>query len=300
MNHTPSSVAATAILAGLAVLGFACGENIAPPPADLTPFLPQNLSAASLDVRTVGLAWNLPSNVNDTVLVGYVVEAAGQQTSIGKRESVFVASSLPPGVSQFRVSPLGAGGATAPGPTISWAPAERFDTAFVLYEYNVSALSRPVGLKMGSRLTDPEALPLALAAQNSMDLWVNGDAGLPLTLRSANLWLADWRVTQFSSVTTPAPSLDVAIPAYPAPSTFGQGIVQIQNNTIYYAICEGDNPNELNYVRIHVRVLPGSFPDRSIEIRLSLQRQPGVPFAEGSEGRSARVPAGSSASLDHT
>ena len=273
------------MLAGLALFGVACEENIAPPPVDLTPYLPQNLSAVSLDVRTVGLAWNLPSNVDDTLLVGYVVSAAGQQTAIGKRESLFAATSLPQGASQFTVSPLGAGGATAPGPAITWAPAERFDTAFVIYESNVSELSRPAGLDVGTRLTDPLAVPVAYAVQGTMDLWLNGDAGQPLRLMSANLWLAGWNVTRFSSVVTPAPSLDVAIPAFPAQSTFAQGIVQVQDNTIYYAICEGDLSSEVHYVRIHVHVLPGSFPDRSIEIRLSLQRQPGVPFADASLAR---------------
>lgn len=291
MDYTLTSAAKAAILAGIVVGGISCGENIAPPPVDLTPYLPQNLSAVSLDIRAVGLTWDLPANVADTALVGYVVDAGGQLTSIGKTESTFVASSLPPGVTQFTVSPIGAGGASVTGPSISWAPAERFDTAFVLYEYNVAALNRPSGLNVGTRLTDPEAVPVGLAVQNSMDFWVNGDAGQPLTLRSANLWLSDWKVTQFSSVSTPAPSLNVAIPAYPAPSTFTQGIVQIQDNTVYYAICEGDLPGERHYVRIHVHVLDGVFPDRSIEIRLSLQRQPGVPYAEG-QGVGV-IPAGS-------
>jgi len=291
MNHTLTSAAKAAIFAGIVVAGMSCGENIAPPPADLSAYLPQNLSAVSLDIRSVGLAWDLPANVADTALVGYLVDVGGQQTSIGKTESTFVARSLPPGVTRFTVSPIGAGGASVTGPSISWAPAERFDTAFVLYEYNVSALDRPAGLDIGTRLTDPQAVPVALAVQNSMDLWVNGDAGQPLTLRSASLWLADWKVTQFSSISTPAPSLDVAVPAYPAASTFTQGIVQIQDNTVYYAICEGDLPGERNYVRIHVHVLGGVFPDRSIEIRLSLQRQPGVPYAEGSGVRV--IPGGS-------
>jgi hypothetical protein len=283
MNQTLSWSARAAILSGMALLGFACGENIAPPPTDLTPYLPQNLSAVSLDVRTVGLAWELPANVDDTVLVGYVVDVGGQQSAIGKRETTFVASSLAQGVTLFSVSPLGAGGATAPGPSISWAPAERFDSSFVIYEYNVSELARSAGLDVGTRLTDPVVVPVAYAVQQSMDMWLNGDAGQPLRLMSANLWLSDWNVTLFSSLITPAPSLDVAIPAFPAPSTFTESLVQLQDNTIYYAICEGDLANERHYARIHVHILPGSFPNRSIQIQLSLQRQPGVPFAGGAD-----------------
>jgi len=285
MDHRSAWLFRAVMLAGMALLGIACGENVAPPPVDLSPYLPKNLSAVSLDIRTVGLAWNLPSGVNDTALVGFIVDVGGKQTSIGKRESTFVATLLPQGLSQFTVSPIGQGGATAAGPSISWAPAERFDTAFVIYEYNVADLSRGAGLDMGTRLTDPQVVPVALAVQTTMDVWLNGDAGQPLRLMSANLWLADWNVTRFSSVVTPAPSLDVAIPAFPATSTFTETQVPILDNTIYYAICEGDISGEQHYVRLHVHVLSGAFPDRSIEIWISLQRQPDVPFAEGDHRR---------------
>jgi hypothetical protein len=265
----------------LTVLGLVgCGENIEPSPIDLSPYYPQRLSALSVDSATVGLAWQQPEAVNDTILAAYIIEFAGRRDTVSKSTTDYTAAGLLPGLVNFVISPLAADGRRAQGATMLWAPAKRYDdSAYTMFEYNVSDLSRPSGLNVGTRLTNPESAPVVFAFQESMDLVLVGDAGTALRFQSAHLVTANWNVTLISTVTSPSTSLDYFLESYPADSTFTRTEALIQNNTIYYVLAEGDFPSERNHARIHVRVIPGSFPNRSIIVTISLQREPSVPFA---------------------
>ncbi|MGB6648395.1 MAG: hypothetical protein WBG01_07640 [Bacteroidota bacterium] len=257
-----------------------CGENVAPDPIDLTPYLPRHLSALSADRSTVGLQWEQPQAVSDTILAGYIIEFAGRRDTVTKTTTDYTASGLLPGLVNFVISPHASDGRRAQGVTMLWAPADRFDdSAYTMFEWNVSDLIRPSGLNVGTRLTDPGTTPVVVAFQESMDLVLVGDAGTALRFKSAHLVTAGWNVTLISTVTSSSTSLDYYLESYPADSTFTRTEALIENNTIYYVIAEGDFPNERNYARIHVRVIPGAFPDRSITVTISLQREPSVPFA---------------------
>jgi len=281
MKTTILAVVCVPVIAAL----VGCGENIAPPPVDLSPYYPRQLSALSVDASTVALRWVQPEAVNDAILAGYIIRYAGRRDTVTKTTTDYLASSLLPGIVSFVISPLATDGRTADGTSLLWAPADRFDApAYVLYEYNVADLSRNAGLNVGTRLTDPSTIPVAAAAQESMDLILNGDAGLPLRFQSAHLVTAGWNVTLLSTISHPSNSLERYLESYPPDSSFTQAEVVLQNNTVYYAIAEGDLAGERNYVRIHVRLLPGAFPNRSIEVTISLQREVSVPFASLLEG----------------
>ncbi|MCK5571143.1 MAG: hypothetical protein KAJ12_00210 [Bacteroidetes bacterium] len=257
-----------------------CGENVAPDPIDLSPYLPQHLSALSVDRSTVRLQWEQPQAVNDTILAGYIMEFAGRRDTVTKTTTDYTASGLLPGLVNFVISPLASDGRTAQGVTMLWAPADRFDdSAYTMFEYNVSDLNRPSGLNVGTRLTNPGTVPVVAAFQESMDLVLVGDAGTVLRFQSAHLVTASWNVTLISTVKSSSTSLDYLLESYPADSTFVLTETLIENNTIYYVIAEGDFPNERNYARIHVREIPGAFPNRSITVTISLQREPSVPFS---------------------
>jgi hypothetical protein len=278
LMKTVSERLAICVFLFVALLG--CGENVAPDPIDLSPYLPQHLSALSVDKSTVGLQWEQPQAVNDTILAGYIIEFAGRRDTVTKTTTDYTASGLLPGLVNFVLSPLASDGRTAQGVTMLWAPAERFeDSAYTMYEMNVSDLSRPSGLNVGTRLTNPSTVPVVAAFQESMDLVLVGDAGTVLRFQSANLVTASWNVTLISTVKSSSTSLDYFLESFPADSTFRLTETLIQNNTIYYVIAEGDFPNERNYARIHVRVIPGTFPNRSITVTISIQREPSVPFA---------------------
>ncbi len=262
----------------VALLG--CGENVAPDPIDLTPYLPQRLSALSVDGSTVGLQWEQPQAVNDTILAAYIIEFASRKDTVTKTTTDYTASGLLPGLVNFVISPLASDGRRAQGVTMLWAPAERFDdSSYTMFEMNVSDLSRPSGLNVGTRLTDPSSGPIVFAFQESMDLALVGDAGTVLRFQSAHQVTTGWNVTLISTVTSSSTSLDYFLESYPADSTFTRTEALIENNAIYYVIAEGDFPNERNYARIHVRVIPGAFPNRSITVTISIQREPSVPFA---------------------
>jgi hypothetical protein len=118
--------------------------------------------------------------------------------------------------------------------------------------------------------------------QQTMDFYVNGGTEQieeHLALWSAHLYFGNFNRTVFSTHTDASPSLDYALAAFPTDITFTKDSIAVVDNTIYYARVVGD-PQEQNYVRIHVHVRPGTaFPNRAVEIRLSLQRVPGLLYA---------------------
>jgi hypothetical protein len=267
---------------GLVVLG--CGDNLASPTQQSELGPPANLKAFSVDASTVRLQWGPAPGASDSLFAGYRVQWGGVVDSVGKAVLLFDADSLLPGEILFTVISRKVNGELSNGATIRWAPAARFDVPFALYEYRVQDPNRNSGIEIGTQSMDPSALPLPAGstAVPGMDIYLYGGQGQladPLELRSASLYTGDWNATAFSTVTDHAASLDFPLAAFPALSTFTEDHMAVSDSTIYYVRVQGDN-QEFNFARLHIRVRPGTaFPDRAVEIRVSLQKAPGVPYA---------------------
>ena len=78
-----------------------------------------------------------------------------------------------------------------------------------------------------------------------------------------------------------APSLDYYIDQFP--TTYTRSEVVLRDNSIYYARGTGA-PGEIHYVRIHVRFGPGTYPNRTVIISLSVQKVPSLQFASSGGG----------------
>ena len=62
-------------------------------------------------------------------------------------------------------------------------------------------------------------------------------------------------------------------------TSFALQSVTLTDNVIYYAKIQG-NTGEINYVRVHVHLIPGgAFGSRQVTIRFSLQKVPRLLFA---------------------
>jgi len=105
-----------------------------------------------------------------------------------------------------------------------------------------------------------------------------GSSGQQLALHSGSDFYTPWNITFFSTVTTTATSLDTALAAFPGDATFTELFIPVNDNVIYYARVS-TSTSEVHYMRIHVNVSGGAYPDRSAVIRLSIQRVAGVPSA---------------------
>jgi hypothetical protein len=89
-------------------------------------------------------------------------------------------------------------------------------------------------------------------------------------------------------VATAATSLDTALSVFPAATSYVLGTVPVMDNIIYYVLVTGA-ANERHYARVHVRRPAGVYPNRSVEIRVSLQRVPWTPFAAGADSAARTV-----------
>ena len=265
---------------GMCLFALACGtKNSATGPGEqVSP--PQDLKALSINRSTVGLEWSPPSGGLDSTYAGYLVQWNGGRDSLGNAVLADIIDSLGSGESAFTVFSRKKNGSLSDGLTIRWAPADRFDSAYVLTEYRGDNPGAYAGLDAGSRNRNPSTTPLSPLAQATTALYLYGGSGQfqdPLELRSASLYQGNWNSTAFSTVTTVALSLDSYLSAFPPASTFTASSVTIVDNTVYYARVVGD-PSEVNYVRLHVHIVPGVSP-RQVEIRISLQRVPGLLYA---------------------
>ncbi len=95
-------------------------------------------------------------------------------------------------------------------------------------------------------------------------------------------------------VTVPSgsPTLDFPLSSFPDTSTFTRDSVAVDDNTIYYVRSPGAGQS-YNYARIHVHLRPATFlPNRSVEIRVPLQRTPNVPYAYREKGNGELTAAG--------
>ncbi len=268
------------LAAFVSLASFECGTNLTSPgSATLGP--PQNIMGLSVDSSTVSLRWSPPAGATDSTLKGYVVVWPAGSDTLGSTIQAVTITALPQGVTAFRLYSLVVSGELSDSAVFRWAPAARFDTPFVLTEYYDPDPSRIAGFDAGSQTLDPSTMVVVVdtVIQARMDFYLFGQGGQPLEFRSANLFLAYWNITLFSTVTTAAGSLNTYLPSFPDPTTFILGSVVLADSTIYYARVEGDAPGTFNYARIFVRLIPGTYPSRSIEVEVSLQRVPNLPYA---------------------
>ena len=263
------------------VLAFVgCGENQSTTsPSALK--APENLKALSVNGTTVGLQWTPPSGQSDSV-GGYVVQVGSTRDTLGKTQLSYLADSLTPGEKTFTVYALRVSGALSDGAVITWAPASRFDTPIVLTEYKTNNTSLLSALDVGTATLNPAAMTVTSPNAAQMDLYLYGGSGAvqdSLQLQSTSLLASVWNSTLFSTVTQSSTGLDYYLAAFPDPTTFTLARVPVVDNTIYYVRVVGDY-GAYNYARIHVHVQPGTvFPSRTVEVRVSLQRVPGLLYA---------------------
>ncbi len=269
----------------LAVLAFGCGENLQTQ-APASPFgPPSDLKAVSLSQSSVRIHWSAASGSTDSLFRGYSVQVGNRRDTLSKSVVSFVADQLPVGEALFSVYSLRTDGIRSEAATIRWAPAARFDSAFNVFENNTLTSSRPEGFNVGTATTNPSVMvidPLSQTVQQTMDFYFNGgtpQVRQPLSVWSANLFIGSFNRTKFSTETDSSGSLDYPLVVFPAENTFTKDSVSVVDNTIYYAKVIGD-PQQVNYARIHLRLKPGTvFPNRVVEVRVSLQRAPGLLYA---------------------
>ena len=271
---------------------FGCGENIESPEPSDSFGPPQDLKALSVNDSTVSLQWSAAVGASDSLFQGYIVQWDSNQDSVETLS--YRVDSLSPGQKEFMVRSFKTDGLVSDVAVIRWAPAARFDSPYIVHEFNLQDPTTEQGFGIGSQTDDPSTMLINANAQQTMDLYCFGGGSSqiaqPLGLWSADLFQGSWHSTRFSSVTSASTSLDYYLSSFPDASTFTRDSVAVINNTIYYVRFVGNN-QQLHYARLHIRVVPGfSFPTRRIEIRVSLQRVPGLLFALESPSAETRSP----------
>lgn len=304
----------SALLATLVVGG--CNENDTPTdpiPDPVAPKAVTNLLAVSLSETSVGLRWNSPV---DTALTGYEVSWKSTDGVDSGSVSVAPATDTTENATVAKEKTYTFTVKTKRGTTLStgvsvvWAGAQRFSndaatpaTTIRLYE---KASSNGSGLTLDPGLGGPRNMSVAtpsatvqlgfivdangkvvIGAAYSFPEFKNVDKFDSNTYVSTQSWVAnslnDWFITQ---------SLDKYIPAdgnlraftfdATVTGTTGQGFVARTGATGNY-----------HYARIFVnnvggKLLQGTAPNRYVELTISYQNMPGVPFAK----RGAESPVG--------
>jgi hypothetical protein len=273
----------TALLAALTivVLFGGCGDNTGGPVGSVG--IPKDLKAISLDQSTIQLQWSPPEGIVDSVFEGYRIQYLDRDETIPKTSLSYVAASLPPGDVVFTLFARGSRARLSDGVSIRWAPAARFDSMLVLTEYSSADLSLDCCLDMGSALRDPSVTSFSAPGARQfvhLYLWgestVAGQPASPLELRSPNLYSVSFNASLFSPVTHSASTLDYPLAEFP--QEFSQQTMAVKDNTIYYVRILGENATVF-YARLHVKVLGGAAPDRTIGVTISLQRVAALPLA---------------------
>ncbi len=269
----------------LAVVLMGCGENLENPTPTTQFPPPTGLKALSVSQSSIRVQWTAPAGSTDSTFAGYIVQLNGRSDTIPPAALTFRADSLPAGVATFSVYALRTDGLRSDPASIRWAPAARFDTVYSVYERTTLVSTRPEGFNVGTSTTDPAVMvidPDDPVVQQTLDLFFNGDSIetlQSLSMWSANLLLGTFHQTLFSTQTDAAPDLDFPLSAFPPENTFVMDSMTVVDNMIYYAKVVGD-PQQVNYARIHLHIRAGTYPpNRIIEIRVSLQRVPGLLFA---------------------
>ncbi len=279
----------------LVVLVFGCGDNLETPAPAITFGPPLNLKALSLNQSSIRVQWSPSANAADSNFQGYIAQLGITRDTLPRTQFTFVADSLPAGESVFLIYSLRNDGLRSDAATIRWAPAMRFDSVYEVYE-NVSPVSiRPEAFNVGTSTTNPSVMvmdPNDPVVQQTMDLFFNGDSletRQSLSIWSANLLVGSFNTTRFSTQSDASPSLDFPLAAFPAEDTFVQDSITVVDNTIYYVKVIGD-PLQINYARIHVHIKAGTiYPNRIIQVRVSLQRTAGLLYAVNSQDGNAGI-----------
>ncbi|MDH4070378.1 MAG: fibronectin type III domain-containing protein [Ignavibacteria bacterium] len=270
-----------------------CGEHIQDPQMAVTIGPPQSLGAVSQTGSSVTLHWSAGIGDGDPTFLGYIVDYGGIEDSVPKTQLGYLAESLPPGATLFNVHSYQSDGPRTDPATILWAPADRFEINAIVVEYFLQAPGRISGFSMGSETRNPNSMaiePIDTTVLGELDFYLYGSNGVvenPLSLYGAQLFRSDFRRTEFSTVSDSAANLNFPLGQFPDESTFVLDSVSVAENRLYYLRIRSDNGVDHLYGRIHVRISPGRiFPDRQVTINVSLQRTPGVPFADGDRRRS--------------
>jgi hypothetical protein len=263
------------------ILCEGCGNNLAGPAGSSLLRPPGNFAAFSIDSAHVSLSWTAPAAAAETTFTGYAVYWGSVSDTLPRSALQFTAGPLSRGATTFSIRALQKGESPSDPASITWAPAWRFDAVpITLSEYNSAQPgSTPPGLDVGTATTNPSALGFGDAgADSALDFYVYGPGGSPLQLLSASVYNPGWHQTFISTVTTSSLDLNAPISAFPGDNTFTDQTVTLSDNMIYYVKTTG-NAGEIYYARIHVHLLAGSFPNRAIEVRISLQRVSRLPYA---------------------
>lgn len=276
-------------LAFVAILSWTgCGDNTSDslPATGFNP--PENLKALSLSESSIRVDWTASTSASDTNFAGYLISWGARADTLPASTLSYVIDSLLPGELFINLRSRRMNGQQSVPATVRWAPAGRFDAGFVLREYYVQEPGRLSGLDVGGQQSDPLAIAVEAgnpAVGQRLDIYLFGGEGeieQPLTLRSANLFLGSWNSTFFSTVSHSSTSLDYPLSSFPAATSFTENAVQIQDNRVYYLRVMGDQ-GSVNYARIHVRVQSGGGQrNRSIDVKISLQRAPSLMYAMNS------------------
>jgi len=274
---------ASCLLFALAIV-LGCGDNIQNPTPTTSSDAPPGLKAFSLNNASVQLQWSAAFASSDSTYQGYLAQVGTTRDTLSRSTLTFVADSLPLGASLFSVYSMRQNGTLSNPATIRWAPAERFGTPFNVFERNNAvAVARPDGFDAGTSSLPPSVFAIdsgALSIGTNLDLFFNGDSALThqsLSIWSANLLVGSYNHTLFSTQTDAAASLDFPLAAFPVENTFIKDSIAAIDNTIYYVKVVGD-PGQFNYARIHVHITQ-AYPNRIIQVRVSLQRSAGLQFA---------------------
>ncbi len=270
------------VLLVLAVVACAgCGNNLAGPAAPPLLLPPGGLTALSVDSAHVRLGWTAPADAADTTFKGYVLSWGIVADTLPKTSLQFAAGPLPRGAATFSIRSLLKDGKLSDAAQISWAPAWRFDAVpIVVTEFNTALQTGFPGVDAGTGTSDPKAVGLLDAnADSTLDFYLSGPAGSPLQLLSAGAYNPGWHQTFFSTQTTASTDLNAPLAAFPQDNTFTLQNVTLADGAIYYAKIHG-NTGEINYVRVHVHIIPGgAFGSRQVQIRISLQKVPRLLYA---------------------
>ena len=305
----------SALLATLVVGG--CNENdnpVDPTPDPVAPKAVTNLLAVSLSETSVGLRWNAPV---DTALTGYDVSWKSSDGTDSGSVSVAPATDTTENATGLKAGKTYAftvktkrGTAASTGVSVTWAGAQRFSndaatpaTTIRLYE---KASSNGSGLTLDPSLGGPKNMSVAtpssavqlgfivdpagkvvIGAAYSFPEFKNVDKFDSNSYVSSQSWVAmglnDWFIPQSLDKYIPA---DGNLRAFTFDATVsgatGQGFVVRTGATGNY-----------HYARVFVnnvggKLLQGTAPNRYVELTISYQNTPNVPFAK----RGAESPVG--------
>jgi len=269
------------ILIAAVILWEGCGNNLAGPSSSSSALRPPTgLAALSLDSAHVRLSWTAPQDASDTSFAGYVVAWGSTSDTVARTAVQFTAGPLARGAAAFSVRSLLKSGQASDAATITWAPAWRFDQPpMVVTEYYPSFQTGTPGVSAGSAVRDPALVGLIdIRADTMLDFYLYGLPTGPLQLVSANGHDVSWHATVFSTQMTASSDLNAPLAAFPADNTFTLQSVTATDNTIFYAKISG-NSGDSYYIRVHIHLTGGSYPQRTAEVRISLQRVPLLPYA---------------------